>query len=246
MMRRRADPRASRAPSPSTTAGATALRVIAAMAAITAALLTGGARAQTDLSDASLEDLMQMDVTSASRRTQALNDTAAAVHVITAEDIRRSGAASLPEALRLAPNLEVARVDSVSYAITARGFNSRETSNKLLVMIDGRSIYTGLYAGVPWDTHDLALGEIERIEVISGPGGALYGANAVNGVINIITRRAQDSLGVRGGVIGTTRKPRGSKRSASRLISRPLPVADQPSKTMMTGTFASKTACSNS
>ncbi len=163
--------------------------------------LTPIAAGPDDLARLSLEELANVEVTSVSRAPEPLSEATAAIYVISAEDIRRSGAASLPEVLRLAPNLEVARVDAVSYAITARGFNSRETSNKLLVMIDGRSIYTGLYSGVPWDTHDLPLGEIERIEVISGPGGALYGANAVNGVINIITRRAQDSLGVRGGVI---------------------------------------------
>jgi iron complex outermembrane receptor protein len=194
MMRRGADPRASRAPSPSTTAGATALRVIAAMAAITAALLTGGARAQTDLSDASLEDLMQMDVTSASRRTQALNDTAAAVHVITAEDIRRSGATRLTEVLGMAPGVEVARISGGITAVGIRGFN-QQFANKLLVLIDGRSVYTQTYSGVYWDMQNLMLEDIERIEVIRGPGATLWGANAVNGVINIITRSARDTVG---------------------------------------------------
>jgi len=154
-----------------------------------------------DLSRLSLEELAQVDVTSVSREPEPLAEAAAAIFVISAEDIRRSGAQSLPEVLRLAPNLEVARIDAVSYAITARGFNSRETSNKLQVLVDGRSIYTPLYSGVSWDTHDLPLGEIERIEVISGAGGTLYGANAVNGVINIITRKATDSEGTYFGLL---------------------------------------------
>jgi iron complex outermembrane receptor protein len=168
------------------------------------AVLTTAVAAADDLSRLSLEELANVEITSVSKQAEPLSEASAAIFVISADDIRRSGATSLPEVLRLAPNLEVARIDAVSYAITARGFNSRETSNKLLVLIDGRSVYTGLYSGVAWDTHYVPLGEIERIEVVSGPGGALYGANAVNGVINIITRAAGDSLGVRGGAgIGT-------------------------------------------
>ncbi|MBW8303165.1 MAG: TonB-dependent receptor, partial [Brevundimonas sp.] len=120
---------------------------------------------------------------------------AAAVFVISAEDIRRSGATSLPEVLRLAPNLSVQRVNAVDYAISARGFNGYETSNKLLVLIDGRSVYSTLHSGVFWDAHGLMLQNIDRIEVISGPGGALYGSNAMNGVINIITRSAAETQG---------------------------------------------------
>lgn len=173
-------------------------------AALAAALLlhAGEARAAAaaaagadDLARLSLEELAQVEIVSVSRNPEPLSDAAGAVFVITADDIRRSGAASLPEALRLAPNLDVARIDAMSWAITARGFNSRETSNKLLVMVDGRPIYTTLYSGVTWDSNDVPLEEIARIEVTSGPGGALYGANAVNGVINIITRRADDRLG---------------------------------------------------
>jgi iron complex outermembrane receptor protein len=167
----------------------------------TATALNTAVASSDDLARLSLEELANVEITSVSKAAEPLSEATAAIYVITAEDIRRSGATSLPEALRLAPNLEVARIDAVSYAITARGFNSRETSNKLLVMIDGRSIYTGLYSGVAWDTYDVPLNEIERIEVVSGPGGALYGANAVNGVINIVTRNAHDALGV-GGVIG--------------------------------------------
>ncbi|HZW14700.1 MAG TPA: TonB-dependent receptor [Brevundimonas sp.] len=148
-----------------------------------------------DLTRLSLEELSMVEVTSVSRRPEALADAAAAIYVISAEDIRRSGATSLPEVLRLAPNLNVQRVNAVDYAISARGFNGYETSNKLLVLIDGRSIYSTLSSGVFWDAHDVMLQDVERIEVISGPGGALYGSNAMNGVINIITRSAADTRG---------------------------------------------------
>jgi iron complex outermembrane receptor protein len=148
-----------------------------------------------DLARMSLEELSMVQVTSVSRRPQALAHAAAAIFVISAEDIRRSGATRLPEVLRLAPNLNVQRVNSVDYAISARGFNGYETSNKLLVMVDGRSIYSTLHSGVFWDARDLVLEDIERIEIVSGPGGALYGANAMNGVINITTRSALDTIG---------------------------------------------------
>jgi iron complex outermembrane receptor protein len=148
-----------------------------------------------DLSRLSLEELANIEVTSVSRRPEALADAAAAIFVITRDDIRRSGATRLPEALRLAPNLNVQRVNSADYAVSARGFNGFETSNKLLVLIDGRSIYSPLSSGVFWDAQQLSLDDIERIEVISGPGGALYGSNAMNGVINIITRRSGDTQG---------------------------------------------------
>jgi len=148
-----------------------------------------------DLTRLSLEELAMVEVTSVSRRPEALADAAAAIFVISNDDIRRSGATSLPEALRLAPNLNVQRVNSVDYAISARGFNGYETSNKLLVLVDGRSIYSTLHSGVFWDARDVMLQDVERIEVISGPGGALYGSNAMNGVINIITRPAADTRG---------------------------------------------------
>ena len=150
--------------------------------------------ASSDLAELSLEELMNIEVTSVSKKTERLSDAAAAIFVITQEDIRRSGYTSIPEILRLAPNLQVARVDSSQYAITARGFNST-TANKLLVLIDGRTVYTPLFSGVFWDVQDTLLEDIERIEVISGPGGTLWGSNAVNGVINIITRRSQDTKG---------------------------------------------------
>lgn len=146
------------------------------------------------LSQMTIEELANIEVTSVSKRSERLSDAAAAVFVITHDEIRRSGAASIPEILRLAPNLQVARVDASQYAITARGFNST-TANKLLVLIDGRSVYTPLFSGVFWDVQDVLLEDIDRIEVISGPGGALWGSNAVNGVINIITRDSRDTIG---------------------------------------------------
>jgi iron complex outermembrane receptor protein len=137
---------------------------------------------------------MQIEVTSVSRRPEHILDAAASIFVITADDIRRSGVTSLPEALRLAPNLEVAQVSASGYAISARGFNAT-SANKLLVLIDGRSVYTPLFSGVFWDVQDVMLEDIDRIEVISGPGGTLWGVNAVNGVINVITRSAKDTVG---------------------------------------------------
>ncbi len=153
-----------------------------------------------DLADLSIEELSQVTVTSVSRRAQPLSLTASAVQVITADDIRRSGATRIPEALRLASNLQVAQITSDSWAISARGFNS-SLANKMLVMVDGRSVYSPLFAGTFWETIEVPLFDIDRIEVVSGPGGALWGANAVNGVINIITRSAADTQGfkVRGG-----------------------------------------------
>ena len=148
-----------------------------------------------DLLRLDLEQLAQIRVTSVSRHEESLFESAASVHVITGEDIRMSGATSIPEALRLAPGVEVTRSGARSWSISIRGFNSSPLSNKLLVLIDGRSVYSPLYAGVFWDVQDLLLEDIERIEVVSGPGGTLWGANAVNGVINIITRPARDPVG---------------------------------------------------
>ena len=147
-----------------------------------------------DLKEKSLKELMEVIVTSVSKKPEKLSEAASAITVITQEDIRRSGATSLPEALRLAPNLEVAQVDSHEWAISARGFNST-TANKLLVLIDGRSVYTPLFSGVFWDVQDTLLEDVDRIEVISGPGATVWGANAVNGVINILTKSARDTQG---------------------------------------------------
>jgi len=147
-----------------------------------------------DIGDLSIEELSNIKITSVSRHAERLSDAPAAIFVITGEDIRRSGATRLSEALRLAPNLEVARSSASSYAISARGFNNT-IANKLLVLIDGRTVYTPLFSGVFWDAQDVMLEDVERIEVISGPGATLWGANAVNGVINVITRRASDTEG---------------------------------------------------
>lgn len=152
-------------------------------------------REPDELKRLSVEELLDVEVTSVSRRPERLSQAASAIQVISQEEIRRSGATSLPEALRLASNLQVAQVNSSQWAISARGFNN-VLANKLLVMIDGRTVYTPLYAGVFWDVQDTLLEDVDRIEVVSGPGGALWGANAVNGVINVTTRGAQQTQGL--------------------------------------------------
>jgi iron complex outermembrane receptor protein len=155
----------------------------------------------SDLTNLSLEDLMSIEVTTVSRKPELQMAAAAAIYVITPEAIRRSGVTSIPEALRLAPGVQVSRVDSSHWAISVRGFAST-LSRSLLVLIDGRTVYSPLFAGTFWDAQDVLLEDIERIEVIRGPGGTLWGANAVNGVINIITKKAKDtqgSLAVAGG-----------------------------------------------
>ncbi len=165
-------------------------------------IFSGYAFAQTEpalpppsaLKKLSVEELMDIEVTSVSKRPERLSETASAIQVITQEDIRRSGATRLPEALRLASNLEVAQVDSRQWAISARGFNNT-LANKMLVLIDGRTVYTPLFAGVFWDVQDTLLEDIDRIEVISGPGATQWGANAVNGVINVITKRSKGTQG---------------------------------------------------
>jgi iron complex outermembrane recepter protein len=156
---------------------------------------TSDALPPTALKKLSLEELLNMEVTSVSKRPEKLSETASAIQVVTGTDIRRSGASSIPEALRLADNLHVAQKGSHAWAISARGFNT-DLANKLLVLIDGRSVYTPLFSGVFWDVQDYLLEDIDRIEVISGPGGALWGANAVNGVINITSKSAKDTQGV--------------------------------------------------
>jgi len=146
------------------------------------------------LTHVSLEDLGQIEVTTASKEPVKASRTPAAIYVITQEDIRRSGATSIPEVLRLAPGVEVARVDSNTWSVGIRGFESA-LSRSVLVLIDGRSVYTPLFAGVYWQVQDTVLEDIERIEVIRGPGGTIWGANAVNGIINIITKNAKDTSG---------------------------------------------------
>jgi iron complex outermembrane receptor protein len=147
-----------------------------------------------DLKKLSIDDLMGLEVTSVSKQAERLADAPSSIFVITSDDIRRAGVTSLEEALRLAPNLQVARIDASQYAISARGFNNA-VGNKLLVLIDGRTVYTPIFSGVFWDQQDVMLEDVERIEVISGPGATLWGANAVNGVINVISRKASDTQG---------------------------------------------------
>lgn len=172
---------------------------------------------ESDLMSMSVEELLNIEVTSVAKKAKALNDSPAAIYVITQEDIRRIGATSIPEALRLAPGIDVARIDANKWAISARGFNGR-FANKLLVMIDGRNLYTRTFSGVYWENQDVVMDDIERIEVIRGPGATLWGANAVNGVINIITKHSSDTQGgmlVAGG--GTEEQAFGSLRYGGRL-----------------------------
>lgn len=142
----------------------------------------------------SMEDLLNIEVTSVSKRPQSLQDASAAIFVITGEDLHRLGVTSIPDALRLVPGLHVGRIDSNKWAVTSRGFNGR-FSNKLLVLVDGRNVYTTVFSGVYWEIQDPMIADIERIEIIRGPGSTLWGANAVNGVINIITKHAADTQG---------------------------------------------------
>ena len=158
----------------------------------------GSAQSIEELRNLSLEQLVEIKVSSVSKSAEPLSDAPAAIYVISHEDVIRSGATTIPEMLRLAPNLIVAQLNPTTYAISARGFNvgdNASLSNKLLVMVDGRSVYTPMFGGVYWDMIQVPPEDIERIEVISGPGAALWGANAVNGVVNIITRKSSDTQG---------------------------------------------------
>jgi iron complex outermembrane receptor protein len=188
---------------------------LAAVIAFGCAATAGAAHAQTsviaraayeqpsisELGQLSIEQLADLPVTSVAKRAEPLGQAPAAIYVITHEEIERSGALTLPEMLRLAPNLQVFQTSGSNYVVTARGFSGNQAAqsftNQLLVMIDGRSVYTPLYSGVYWDMQDVLPADVDRIEVISGPGAALWGANAVNGVINIITRKASDTQGLR-------------------------------------------------
>ena len=170
-----------------------------------------------DLTELSLEDLMEIKITSASKKSQRLCEVAAAVFVITQEDIRRSGVTSIPEALRMVPGMQIAKIDANKWAITTRGSNGR-FANKLLVLMDGRSVYTPIYSGVFWENIDTVLEDIDRIEVIRGPGASLWGANAVNGVVNIITKQADETQGMlAGGIIGSEEKGTVSLRYGGQL-----------------------------
>jgi len=180
------------------------LRSAAAFLAIAAVCAAVAQDATTDtdrgpsvkkLKQMSLDELMDVEVTSVSKRPEKLFETASAIQVVTGDEIRRAGATSLAEALRLASNLEVAQINSQQWAISARGFNNA-SANKLLVLMDGRTLYSPLHAAVFWDVQDTLLEDVDRIEVISGPGATQWGANAVNGVINITTKSAKDTQGL--------------------------------------------------
>ena len=147
-----------------------------------------------DLTELSLEELMNIEITSVSKKEEKLFEAAAAGYVVTGEEIRRSGVTNIPEALRMVPGMHVARIDANKWAVSSRGFNAR-FATKLLVLMDGRSVYTPIFSGVFWDMQDVLLEDVERIEVIRGPGATLWGANAVNGIINIITKSAKDTQG---------------------------------------------------
>jgi iron complex outermembrane receptor protein len=146
--------------------------------------------------DPTFEELANTTIVSVSKQEEQYFSAAASVHVISGEDIRRTGVRTLPEALRFAPGMEVAAINSRSYAVTMRGFNGT-SANKLLPLIDGRSLYSQRFAGTIWDIRDLPLDDVQQIEVIGGPGGTTWGANAVNGVINIVTKDAADTTGDR-------------------------------------------------
>lgn len=165
-----------------------------ALLALAGALAAPAQGADADLATLSLEDLLKVELTTVSRKSQRLADTAAAAFVISADDIARSGATSIPELLRMVPGVEVRRLSSSRWAVSARGFNGR-FANKLLVLMDGRSVYSPFFSGVFWEYEDTMLEDVDRIEVIRGPGAAMWGSNAVNGVINIITKRAKDTQG---------------------------------------------------
>src|SRR5688500_768521 len=148
----------------------------------------------SDLKRMTLEELSQIDISSVSKEPRRAFRTPAAIYVMTQDEIRRSGATNIPDILRLIPGVQVAQIDSVQYAVGIRGFQGR-LSRSVLVLIDGRSVYTPLFAGTYWEVQDTLIEDIDRIEVIRGPGGTLWGANAVNGVINIITRHAEETQG---------------------------------------------------
>jgi len=170
------------------------LVLVATFLTVAAPARAGQASSKPDLGVASLEELLNIEITSASRREQAVEDTPAAAYVITQEDIRRSGIRLLPELFRLVPGMQVSRIGASEWAVSVRGFNTRY-ANKVLVLVDGRSIYNRAFTGVFWSSQEMMLDDIDRIEVIRGPGGAVWGADAVNGVINIITKSSEATQG---------------------------------------------------
>jgi outer membrane cobalamin receptor len=176
--------------------------------AILAAFTSGSHAAGDSLDELSLEDLVKTDITSVARKSQSLADVPAAAFVITAEDIRRSGARALPDVLRMAPGIQVAQIDNGRYAVTARSFNGR-FATKLQVLVDGRSLYHSLFGGVMWELDPIPLEDIERIEIIRGAGAVMWGANAVNGVINIISKHTRNQTGT---AVTVIRRHQGHRR----------------------------------
>ncbi|HVT36573.1 MAG TPA: TonB-dependent receptor plug domain-containing protein, partial [Nevskiaceae bacterium] len=167
------------------------------------------------LGELSIEQLMNITVTSVAKKAENLIDAAAAVTALSADDLRRSGAGSVAEALRMVPGMDVAAVDASQWAISARGFNELYANN-LLVLVDGRAVYTPVFAGTYWDLQQSMLQDLDRIETIRGPGGTLWGANAVNGVINVVSRSAQDTQGtLQYGSGGTLKQDAGARYGGS-------------------------------
>ena len=183
-------------------------------------LLSSGAAVAQDeteeLMDLSLEELLGLEVTTFSRTPQLLSTTPAAMFVITQNDIKRSGARTVPDVLRMVPGVQVAQVDSSTWAVTARGSNG-VFANKLLVLQDGRSIYNPLYSGVYWDMNDTDLNSIDRIEVIRGPGATMWGSNAVNGVINIITKKTDPEMGTSADLVAGTERMEGTLAASGQV-----------------------------
>ncbi|MDH3430678.1 MAG: TonB-dependent receptor plug domain-containing protein, partial [Gammaproteobacteria bacterium] len=176
--------------------------VLTALAATFAPIVQAEDLTSTDfLADLSLEELLSTEITTLSRKSESFGSAPAAVHVISQSDIRRSGARNVPDLLRMVPGMQVAQIDGSKWAVTSRGANGR-FANKLLVLMDGRTLYSPLLSGVYWDVQDTDIDAIERIEVIRGPGATMWGANAVNGVVNIITKHAADTQGGNLSIVG--------------------------------------------
>ena len=194
-------------------------RVKLAVAGCLAALSAPSAAAPDDFTELSLADLMNIEVTSVSKRVEPLSDAAAAIYVLTSEQLAQSGARNIAEALRQVPGVQVARSDARGYAVSVRGFNST-SADKLEVLLDGRSVYTPLFSGVFWDVLETDLADVERIEVIRGPGATLWGANAVNGVINITTKSALATPG------GRVQVAAGNEETAALALRQTFRVAD--------------------
>ena len=197
--------------------------LLAGIASLAILALPACASQVPDLTQKSLEDLMSIKITSVSKKEQKTSEVAAAIFVISREDIRHSGAINIPDLLRMVPGLDVAQIDAGNWAISSRGFNG-QYSNKLLVLVDGRTVYSPIFAGVFWDAQNVPLDSIERIEVIRGPGAAIWGSNAVNGVINIITLSAGDTQGgyIAAGAGGAASAQRRFVTVGRRAVSEPI------------------------